>query len=91
VISATGSGMATIQHETAHTYRPIAEYGGPSKWYAPFYGRGYTQLTHEFNYIAYSKKLGIDLVKNMKRVMEPDISLFIIIDPAFRRLTQGTR
>ena len=72
--------MATIQHETAHTYRPVAEYGGPSKWYAPFYGRGYTQLTHEFNYIAYSKKLGIDLVKNMKRVMEPDISLFIIID-----------
>lgn len=72
--------MATIQHETDHTYRPIAEYGGPSKWYAPFYGRGYVQITHEFNYKAYSDKLGINLVKDTNKVMEPDISLFIIID-----------
>jgi hypothetical protein len=51
--------MATIQHETDHTYRPIAEYGGPSKWYAPYYGRGYVQITHKYNYEAYSEKLGI--------------------------------
>ena len=72
--------MATIQHETDHTYRPIAEYGGPSKWYAPYYGRGYVQITHKYNYEAYSEKLGINLVRDTKKVMEPDISLFIILD-----------
>ena len=72
--------MATIQHETAHTYRPIAEYGGRSKWYAPYYGRGYVQLTHKFNYEAYKNKLDQDFVSYPDEVMKPAISLFIIID-----------
>ncbi|MGL4758558.1 MAG: glycoside hydrolase family 19 protein, partial [Patescibacteria group bacterium] len=46
----------------------------------PYYGRGYVQLTHKFNYQKYSNKLGIDLVANPDKVMEPDISLFIIVD-----------
>jgi hypothetical protein len=72
--------MATIQHETAHTFQPIAEFGGSSAWYAPYYGRGYVQLTHQFNYQAYSTKLGIDFVSAPDRVMEPAISLYIILD-----------
>lgn len=71
--------MATIQHETAHTYKPIAEYGGKHKWYAPYYGRGYVQLTHKTNYEKYSKLLGRDFVAHPDQVMEPAVSLFIIV------------
>lgn len=72
--------MATMQHETAHTYRPIAEYGGRRRSYAPYYGRGYVQLTHKFNYQAYKTKLKEDFVSYPDKVMEPGVSLFIIID-----------
>lgn len=72
--------MATIQHETAHTYQPIAEYGGRRRPYAPYFGRGYVQLTHKYNYHAYKTKLGEDFVSYPNKVMEPAISLFIIID-----------
>jgi hypothetical protein len=72
--------MATIQHETANTFKPIAEYGGKNRPYAPYYGRGYVQLTHKFNYQKYKKKLGIDFVKFPDKVMEPATSLFIIVD-----------
>jgi hypothetical protein len=72
--------MATIQHETAHTYKPIAEFGGKNRSYAPYYGRGYVQLTHKFNYAKYSALIaGRDFVKHPDEVMEPDVSLFIII------------
>lgn len=71
--------MATIQHETAHTYRPIAEYGGKRQRYAPYYGRGYVQLTWEYNYRKYSQLLNQDFVKYPDQVMQPDISLFIIV------------
>ena len=72
--------MATIQHETDHTFRPIAEYGGRNAWYAPYYGRGYVQLTHRFNYQAYSDKLSQDFVSYPDKVMDPAISLFVIMD-----------
>ncbi len=72
--------MATIQHETAHTYKPIAEYGGKHKWYAPYYVRGYVQLTHKGNYAKYSALIpGADFVRNPNQVMQPDVSLFIIV------------
>jgi peptidoglycan hydrolase-like protein with peptidoglycan-binding domain len=72
--------MATIQHETAGTYKPIAEFGGKNRYYAPYYGRGYVQLTHKFNYEKYSKLLNRDFVNHPDQVMEPDVSLFIIVD-----------
>ena len=31
-------------------YCAVSEYGGASAWYAPWYGRGMIQLTHEANY-----------------------------------------
>lgn len=71
--------MATIQHETAGTYRPIAEYGGRNRPYAPYYGRGYVQLTWKYNYEKYSELLGRDFVRYPDQVMEPDVSLFIIV------------
>jgi hypothetical protein len=71
--------MATIQHETAHTYAPIAEFRGKSMWYAPYYGRGYVQLTHKGNYETYSRLLGRNFVAHPDEVMEPNVSLFIIV------------
>lgn len=71
--------MATIQHETAVTFRPIAEYGGPSCRYAPYYGRGYVQLTWEYNYAKYGEILKQDFVSKPDLVMHPDFSLFIIV------------
>lgn len=71
--------MATIQHETAGTYKPIAEYGGKNRPYAPYYGRGYVQLTWKYNYEKYSTLLGRDFVNHPDQVMEPDVSLFIIV------------
>lgn len=71
--------MATIQHETAATYRPIAEFGGKNRRYAPYYGRGYVQLTHDFNYKKYSDLLNRDFLRHPDQVMEPDVSLFIIV------------
>jgi predicted chitinase len=72
--------LATIQHETAATFRPIAEYGGASRPYAPYYGRGYVQLTWKYNYAKYSEKLHQDFVTYPNEVMQPDVSLFVIVD-----------
>ncbi len=49
--------LATFQWETASTMKPIAEYGGKNARYAPWYGRGYVQLTWEENYAKQQKKL----------------------------------
>ena len=71
--------MATIEHEVAGTYKPIREFGGSHKWYAPYYGRGYVQLTHRANYQKYSNILGIDLVGNPDKALEPRIALFVLV------------
>ena len=71
--------MATIQHETAGTYKPIAEYGGKNRRYAPYYGRGFVQLTWKFNYEKYSELLNRDFVNHPDQVMDPAVSLFIIV------------
>ena len=49
--------FATFQWETASTMRPIEEYGGKKARYAPWYGRGYVQLTWESNYRKQQDKL----------------------------------
>ncbi|WP_242049006.1 glycoside hydrolase family 19 protein [Planktothrix sp. FACHB-1365] len=42
-------------------------------------GRGYVQLTWNYNYRKYSDVLGLDLVNDPDLVMRPDIALFILI------------
>jgi peptidoglycan hydrolase-like protein with peptidoglycan-binding domain len=69
--------MATVQHEVAGTYKPIKEFGGASRPYAPYFGRGYVQLTHKTNYQKYTDILDIDLVSNPDKVLDPQIALFI--------------
>jgi hypothetical protein len=83
--------LATVEHETAFTFKPVEEafFLKPrsrqmahlrTKRYFPYYGRGYVQLTHPFNYEKYTRKLGTDLVSNPDKVMEPNIALFILVD-----------
>ncbi len=50
---------------------PIGEYYGEDAWYAPYYGRGYIQLTLESNYVAVRDELGIDVVSNPDLALEP--------------------
>ena len=49
--------LATVYHETAQTMQPIEEYGGWNTRYAPWFGRGYVQLTWEENYKRQQDKL----------------------------------
>ncbi len=81
--------LATVEHETARTFQPVRE----AFWlteeqrrtnpiirrYYPYYGRGYVQLTWEFNYKKYSRVLGVDLVNNPDLAMNPNIALFILV------------
>lgn len=85
--------MATVQHETAEAYYPVAEAYYvrddrsrerylKSQPYYPFYGRGLVQLTWDFNYQKYSDILGTDLMADEQcrdKLLEPGISLFVLV------------
>jgi hypothetical protein len=78
--------LATTQWETAQTFQPVREaFWLDEAWrqanlhYYPYYGRGYVQLTWDKNYKAYSDILGIDLVAEPDRAMEPTVSLFVLV------------
>ena len=81
--------LATIFHETARTMQPIAEYGKgkgkkygkPGKYFDAPYGRGYVQLTWDYNYEKADKALGLNgsLLKSFDRALEPEISAAIAI------------
>jgi hypothetical protein len=79
--------LATVEHETANTFKPVrAAFWLSEDWrkrnlpHYPYYGRGYIQLTHQFNYQKYSQILGIDLVRDPDLVLEPKNALFMAID-----------
>lgn len=67
---------ATTYHETAHTFLPIEEYGkGRGKKYGKaidgkkYYGRGYVQLTWDYNYARATKELMVqrpDIVQGVQ-------------------------
>lgn len=77
--------LATVQHETNNTFQPVEEaYWMPASFrrrlrYAPYWGRGFVQLTWRANYVRYSRILGMDLVKHPERVCEPPIANFILV------------
>lgn len=48
-------------------------------WSGGFFGRGYVQLTHEENYRKAGQKLGIDLVGNPSRALDPAIAAEILV------------
>lgn len=83
--------LATVKHECAGTWQPIAEYGkGAGRKYGTpdehgrvYYGRGYVQLTWKENYQAMSKVCGLDLVASPDSAMVPHI--------AYRIMSHGMR
>jgi hypothetical protein len=76
------AALATTAVETAFTFQPIKEYGGEkylrSKPYYPYFGRGFVQITWDYNYKAYGKLLGIDLLGNPDLALESNTAASIL-------------
>lgn len=74
---------ATTFHETGATMLPIKERGSEkylkSKKYWPWIGRGFVQLTHQSNYKFAGEMLGIDLLTDPNKAMEPTIAAKILV------------
>jgi predicted chitinase/LysM repeat protein len=79
--------MATIMHETAGTFAPIREIGGSQQavklGYSggkDYYGRGFIQLTHDYNYREIGRRIGLgdELVKNPDLALDPKVSAKIL-------------
>lgn len=79
--------LATAYHETAHTMKPIEEYGkGRGRPYGKpagpygklYFGRGYVQLTWLANYQKAGEKLSVNLVKFPEQALAPEIAAEII-------------
>jgi peptidoglycan hydrolase-like protein with peptidoglycan-binding domain len=91
--------LATVEHESAASFQPVREayfLGEPKAEnhrktlrYYPFYGRGYVQLTWDYNYRNYSTLLGLDLINQPDLVMQPDVALFILVDGMKRGVFTG--
>lgn len=48
-------------------------------WRDGWFGRGYVQLTHKANYEKSGKKIGVDLVANPARAMDPAVAAEILV------------
>ncbi|MGZ8143850.1 MAG: glycoside hydrolase family 19 protein [Methylosarcina sp.] len=81
--------LATADHETNHTFRPVTEaywLDDPDAYlkkhhadYYPYYGRGYVQLTWDYNYEKYGKLLGKDLLNHPELALNPNCALFVLV------------
>jgi len=77
--------FATIKWETAHTFLPIEEYNWIGRVYAKlikghrYYGRGFVQLTWDYNYKKMGKLIGLDLLNNPDLTLNPNIAAEIAI------------
>ncbi|MBD9528961.1 carboxypeptidase [Paracoccus sp. PAR01] len=47
--------------------------------YYPWYGRGFAQLTWQYNYQRAGKQIGIDLIANPDAAMEPDNAARVLV------------
>ena len=78
--------LATVEWETAHTWKPVKEaFWCSEAWrtkhlrYAPYFGRGYCQITWRENYEKFGKLLGVDLVRHPNLALYPQYASFIIV------------
>lgn len=76
--------FATTYHETAYTMMPITEYGSQSylegKDYYPYIGRGFVQLTWDYNYETAGKAVDEDLLGYPELALHPDIAAIVMFD-----------
>lgn len=84
--------LATVYTETT-TLAPIAEYGkGAGKNYgggSKFHGRGYIQLTHDYNYKTLGEKFNVPLLENPDLALQPDLAAKIFV-AYWKGETKGT-
>lgn len=64
---------------TKHGVQPRANYALPNKDGRRFYGRGFLQLTFEDNYRRTGKILGIDLVKDPDKALDPQVAGEVLV------------
>ncbi len=88
--------IATTRWETGGTFMPVKEaYWLSESWrkrnlrYYPYYGRGFVQITWEFNYKKYEKLLGMPLVSKPNMVMDPDVAVFILVHGSMNGIFTG--
>ena len=92
--------LATVAVETAHTFKPIHEYGS-TKYFEEHYqgradlgdihpgdgvkyaGRGFIQTTGELNYARDGKLIGVDLVNNPDKALDPGVAAELLCAFAF--------
>jgi hypothetical protein len=84
--------LATAYWETARTMQPVREayYLGnfekaetwrkKNLYYYPYYGRGYVQLTHDYNYKKAGDFFGVDMVSNPDLALKPEYAVPIIFE-----------
>ena len=81
--------FATVAWETAWSYQPVEEgyYLGTAARvkafqkklrYYPFFGRGYVQLTWDYNYEKLGKLVGVDLKNEPHKALDPETSFEIL-------------
>ena len=83
--------LATVYHETARTMQPIEEYGKgkgrpygvPNEKKIAYYGRGFVQLTWDYNYKKAGNILGIDLLNKPELALQLDIATKILFKGMF--------
>src|SRR5262245_52648343 len=85
--------LATIDHETAHTFQPIKEFRARAGtagrknqdryWLTGYYGRGYVQLTWQKNY----EKFGI--ADDPEKALEPETAYKVLADGMIAGLFTG--
>lgn len=92
--------LATVFHECNKTMQPITETGGlkylKSKKYYPWYGRGFVQLTWDYNYKLMNKLIkaaGIDadIVGNPELAKRLDVATFIMFEGMLRGTFTGKK
>lgn len=88
-IKQLASFLAQTGHETGWTYKPVKENRASKTtqpkvwakqekyWSSGFYGRGLIQVTWKTNYEKFSKILGVDLVADPDKALQPTNSYII--------------
>ena len=79
--------IGTMAIETARTFEPVREaYWLSEEWrannlrYYPYYGRGYIQLTWDYNYTNYGSIIGQPLYNQPDLALEPDIAAAVFAE-----------